>query len=878
MKRYYISSIFLSTLLGLACSSQSFAQVVSPAPDSLQTTPVRDSIPTTTPAPVAAINPTVTGFLVDSTSGKAVEFASVALYNKQTNQLVTGTVADGKGQFAISNVTPGKYRLEVTFVGYESKRIDPITVSGPLELGVIRLKSDSKTLQEVTVTGQKALIEEKVDRLVYNAEKDITSKGGDASDILRKVPMLSVDLDGNVSMRGSSNIRVLINNKPSTIVAGSVADALKQIPSDEIASVEVITSPSAKYDAEGSGGIINIITKKNNLQGFNLNLDTGVGNRGSMMGLRGNYRTGKMGFTLGGFGRAEYNVKTLSTLDQTSIVENNQILTRQTGDGTNRGLMGRYNLGWDFDISKNQSISAGINYGVRNRTTQQDYMTQIFTNGVGGTQANRDVTSKNNSGTIDMNLDYIHTFKPQQEWSISALYSRNDLINNFDANLLNVGELTGRQRNLNDNLNQEFTLQTDYQTPIKKNQMLEFGLKGIMRKVNSNYEYLLAGPTGDYYQQANNPAGFLDYSQNIAAGYASYTYTTKNKITIKAGTRFEHTIIDAQSNTSSSIAIPNYSNFVPSLNLSKMLKDNSMIKLAYNRRIQRPGIQQLNPNFNAANPQNVTMGNPLLRPELTDNVELALSKTINKVYINAALFGRVTNNSITQVRTPLDTLAGAILTTYQNIGSEHATGINLFAKYDVSSKLSFDLFTNTFYTQLKGTTTGLDGLSIDVKNSGVNFDVGGRIQSTFKNGWGLQAFGMMKGPQVQLQGRMGGFGFYSLGLKKDFTNKKGSIGIAAENFLTSNIRMRTELTSPQFTQVSNMFMYNRGVRLTFSYKIGKMNIQAPRKKTKSIQNDDVKGDGGGADMNNTQGSGGGGAAPSGGAPAGNKPAASAPKR
>src|SRR5690606_12066458 len=175
-----------------------------------------------------------------------------------------GTVADEKGKFVLNKVVAGEYKILNTFIGYANKTISNITLAKgqELDLGAIRLSSNTKTLNEVTVTGQAALIEEKVDRLVYNAEKDITAKGGDATDILRKVPLLTVDLDGNVSLRGSQNIKVLVNNKPSTIIANSVADALKQIPADQIKSVEVITSPSAKYDAEGSGGIINIITKK----------------------------------------------------------------------------------------------------------------------------------------------------------------------------------------------------------------------------------------------------------------------------------------------------------------------------------------------------------------------------------------------------------------------------------------------------------------------------------------------------------------------------------------------------------------------------------------------------------------------------------------
>jgi hypothetical protein len=214
------------------------------------------------PAPKG--NAKITGYVIDSAATQAVEFANIALFNKATNKIIDGAVADDKGKFTMKGLAPGDYKIQISFVGFINKTIDDIKLKkgDDLDLGVIKLNPQMKMLQEVTVTGQKALIEEKVDRLVFNAEKDLTSKGGDASDVLKKVPMLTVDLDGNVSLRGSSNIRVLINNKPSTIMASSVADALKQIPADMIKTVEVITSPSAKYDAEGSGGIINIITKK----------------------------------------------------------------------------------------------------------------------------------------------------------------------------------------------------------------------------------------------------------------------------------------------------------------------------------------------------------------------------------------------------------------------------------------------------------------------------------------------------------------------------------------------------------------------------------------------------------------------------------------
>lgn len=794
-------------------------------------------------APVQG-NSKISGIVLDSAAAKGVEFASIALFNAADNKAIDGTTADETGKFAISKVAPGSYKLMISFIGYKDKAVNVKVEKGKdVELGSIQLASSVQNLQEVTITGEKSLIEEKVDRMVFNAEKDITSKGGDASDLLRKVPMLSVDLDGNVSLRGSNNIKVLINNKPSTIIAANVADALKQIPADMIKSVEVITSPSAKYDAEGSGGIINIITKKNNLQGLTLNIDSGVGNRGSNLGLNGSYRKGKMGFTLGGFGRAFYN-KATSVLDQTTYSGGSSFLTNQSSTAKDRGLFGQYSLGWDYDLGKNQALSAGLRYGTRNFIQKQDLTINQYENSVLNNSSLRKVDRKDLSGTVDFNIDYIRTFKPQQEWSISTLYSRTGLTNNFNTDMLNEsGSVDSKLKNENKNENSELTLQTDYQTPLGKNQLFEFGAKGIFRTVNSDFKYLTAGESGDFVLSTTNPSGALNYKQNVAAGYFSYTLSTKNKYTFKLGTRYEYTGITADMGDNKPIDIPAYGNLVPSINVSKALSGSTTLKAAYNRRIQRPGIQQLNPNVNLSNPQSISTGNPALSPELTDNFELGLSTNIKKTYINASVFARQTNNSITQVRMAVDTLQGAIVTTYENIGKQRAYGANIFANVYLTPKWTLNGSIDILHSYLEGQTTGLDGTSVGISNSGFNY--GGRLMSqiSLQNGWGLQAFGFYRGKEIQLQGTRTGFYMYSLGFKKDFPNKKGSIGFGAENFLTKGVRFTSDLTSPQFVQTGTTQLYNRNFKVTFSYSIGKMSFNAPKKKTKSVNNTDVVGGG-----------------------------------
>lgn len=842
----------------ICCSTLSFAQQPPAGPP--QGARPAAAIPGTANPDAPRGNGKITGVLTDSTTSKPVEFATIALISVQTGKPIDGTTSDEKGKFALTKLVPGEYRLQVSFMGYQNKetRILKIERGTDINVGNVALSPDVKTLKEVNVVGQAAMIEEKVDRLVYNADKDVTNKGGDAAEVMRKVPMLSVDLDGNVSLRGSTNVRVLINNKPSTIVAASVADALKQIPADMIKSVEVITSPSAKYDAEGSAGIINIITKKNTLQGLTLNVDAGVGNRGSNLGLNGNYRAGKMGFSLGGFGRANYNMKGKFENTQRSFFGDVTTETRQTADSKNQFLFGNYQLGFDYDIAKNQSLTATLRYGAQNGKTSQNLATVFFPGGLLPNETSRrDVDVKNLSGTVDLNVDYTRTFKkPQQELSILTQFSRNNRTNDYEAELFgNSAIITGRDRNDNLSYNQESTIQIDYQTPIKSNQQLEFGGKGIFRQVDSDYKYFVStGPDGAYGQDPLRPNNGLDYNQNVAGTYVSYTYTSKTKYTIKAGTRYEYTMIDANFRSETpgqTIDIPSYGNLVPSINISKTLKGGKTVKVAYNRRLQRPGIQFLNPNVNAANPQNITFGNPYLEPELTDNVELSSSVFIKKTYLNFSLFARRTDNSIESVRTT--SREGVITTTYQNIGHKENYGANVFGNINLFSKWQLGGGVDTYYSYI---TNNSPTPSLNASNSG--WVVTGRLFTnlTLKNGWGVQGFGFMQGRSVQLQGYQSGFGFYTLGIKKDFKDDKGqtkgSLGLAGENFLTNRFKMQTELSSPTFQQNNINYIYNRGVRLTFSYRIGKMSFDQPQRRKKSVNNDDVKDGGGQQDSGNNR--------------------------
>lgn len=822
----------------------------------------------------------ITGVVVDASDEKPVEFATVALTEPGSDKPMDGTVCDEKGKFSLQKIADGKYDVVISFIGYETQRVE-VELAGKdnhVDIGTISLSPTSKVLNEVTVEGQKDLIEERVDRTIYNAENDATTRGGDATDVLKRVPLLTVDLDGNVTLRGSQNVRVLINNKPSTIAASSVADALKQIPAEQIKSVEVITSPSAKYDAEGTGGIINIITKKNTLEGATLNINSSAGIRGSNLGLNGNYRRGKFGISLGGWGRGNYNVRgafenwqqTFSTDEQGNPVET---VNTQKSNNKNNGLFGNYNLGLDYDINKYNLLTGSARFGMRNWNNYQNGLfTQQFTNDALTQASLRDVRTTDNSANLDVNFGYTRLYeKPQREFSVLALYSRNDRVNDFTNHILYDSLRPGEMRTKNENqsLNEEMTLQVDYMTPIGTNQLVEFGGKEILRKVSSEYQYFTAeGADGPFVPEVSRAlSNTFYYNQNVTSAYASYTYNTQKAYSFKGGVRYEYTTITANFQGEQEIDIPAYGVLVPSINVSRKLKNGNMIKASYNRRIQRPSIQFLNPNIQAPNPLNATIGNPNLNPEYTNNYEVGYSTFIKGTSLNLSAFGRNTNNAIQSVRTLVDNVAhdpDTILTNYENIGREDAYGLNLFINVNIGGKLMLNGGTEVYYAAL--TNNSPDPL-YNASNEGwvVSYRLFGGYN--MENGWGLQLFGFYRARQVQLQGFQGAFGFYSLSVKKDFKNKRGSIGVGAENFISPVFKIKNNLTSPTINQRSVVELYNTSFKINFSYTIGKMSFenQQPRRRRRSISNDDLK-DGGGDGGGIEQPAGGGGQVPAGGAP------------
>ncbi|GHN02003.1 TonB-dependent receptor [Cytophagales bacterium WSM2-2] len=761
----------------------------------------------------------ISGVITDSLTSKPVEFATITVLDP-SGKAVNGTLCDDHGRFVISKMPKGNYQLAISFVGYATKKMSiQIPDKGSeINVGTIALSPSMQVLREVVVEGQKTLVEEKVDRTIYNAEQDATTKGGDATDVLKRVPMLTVDVDGNVSLRGSSNVKVLINNKPSTISANSVADALKQIPADMIKTVEVITSPSAKYDAEGSGGIINIVLKKNTLEGTFFNSDITVGSRGSNVGVNTAYRKGKMGISLGAFVRPTYNV--IGDFSNEQLTKSaDTTLNTQSAHTRNDGMQETYNFAWDYDINKNNSLTASVRYGERNQNSYQDQLaTNSYQHDALTSSKLQNIVSTNTGNNFDASLTYTRKFaKKERELNFLGIYSRNNQTNGYVNNTLATDQSV-LQRNKNDNpgYTQEMVFQLDYQEPIKENHLLEFGGKATIRNVQSDYAYFVAtGTNGTYTPDNLHPSTGFNYDQSVSAGYASYTFTA-NEYTLKAGSRYEYTSINAHFKGQPDISIPSYGVMVPSINLSRKLKNGNLLKVAYNKRIQRPNLRDLNPNLQASNPKSATQGNPNLKPEYTDQYEIAYKTNLKEATINMSVYVRYNTNDIQSARI---IKGDTIISIAQNIGTEANYGGSFFVTIPVSQKFTVNAGTDVFYRILKNNSNDVN-LNASKQGFTPNFRLFGNYN--FSNGWSFQFFSSYQGRSYNLQGYRTSPINHSVSMKKNIWGKNGSITVGVDNFATPSYQVYSQINSALLSQTSTNTLHNFIVKASFSYKIGKV--------------------------------------------------------
>lgn len=783
----------------------------------------------------------ISGQVLDGLSGAPVEFANIALFERGSTKPVDGTITDVKGNFRLKNIRNGRYKISVSFLGYNTMDIDSVVIAEgktAVDLGKINLESKAHLLNEAQVDGEKQLIETRIDKLVYNAEKDITVKGGNATDVLRKVPMVQVDLDGNVMLQGTQNVKVLINNKPSSLTAGSVAEAMKMIPADEIEKVEVITSPGAKYDAEGTGGIINIITKKKNIQGWSGMINAGAGTKSSNLFGNASYRQGRFGSALS-FGAWGYT----GTGELTTTRTTPYSILRQDGDNKNSGFGPYTLLSLDYDFNSKTNLAGSLrmsNWGNRSNGITDNYFS--YNNSAFFKLYANDYYSKTDGLNLDGSIDFKRSFKKkEQELSVSAQLTDSERDTEYEIERLDsLGRTYYKENSLNTSNNREFTLQADYSHPFSKSFSVDAGAKAIRRMVKSDYDYRIYDFPSDAFMKDAARSNVFDYDQDILAAYTQASLMIK-KFGIRSGLRYEKTDVGGSFSNSLKSISSNYENLIPNLTLSYTRPSKFTLKLSYTQRIQRPGLTFLNPYINQSDSINISYGNPDLTAEKSHAFEAGWNLFRKFGSINTSVYHRFTNNAIESIRF-IDT-SDVYVTTYDNIGKNYSTGLSLGLNVMWKMKLFMGSNFNIYYYKVKSS-----GLSTDLSNDGINYNISLYGSYKFSKRWGVQAFGNWNGPRYSVQGKSTSFFYYNMSARREFKNEKGGIGLGLDNFATWYMNFRNEYSGPGFDYNNNNRVLFLGVRLSFDYRFGKMEFNQQRRK-KGVKNDDLKEDGQGGMMN-----------------------------
>jgi hypothetical protein len=782
-------------------------------------------------------NYSIKGIVIDSSTNKFLDYVTVNLKSAEDKSLKT-SLSKANGAFEFLKLPEGKYKITLASIGYQSKAI-PVTVNAAhpeVDLGKISIATASTSLKEVTVVADKPLVKQEVDRIGYDVQADPESKSQTVLDMLRKVPLVSIDADDNIQVKGSASFKVLINGRPSSLVARNPKDVFKSMPANTIQKIEVITTPPAKYDSEGLAGILNIITNKKIDNGYNGN----IGARynfpyGPGANVNFTIKQGKLGFQ--GFGGINFNNAPATTSG--SLLQglgNAPTRLVQSSRNRNQGSFkhGSSELSYEIDSLNLLTGSFGTHGGSFDVTTTQ------FSNLYDQSGSLSQAYNLNNEGSsgytgYDMGLNYQLGFKKNKEQLLTGSYKYTLSGYDQDNQMLNTERVNYNEtdfpdiKQINSSGSKEHTVQLDYIQPFKLIN-IEGGVKGILRNNFSDYEQSSRNFISQKFEPDSDQTNQFDYQQNVFGIYNSYQVKLKDW-GVKAGLRLERTVVDADFTSTLTTVKQDYNNFIPSLSVQRKFKDMSSLSLGYTQRIERPGIWQLNPFVNRVNRQFISYGNPDLHPVLNHSFELTYSK-FKKGSVNLSLSYSFANNTVENVVTLND--ENISLQTWENLGKNRNLGTNMSVNYPITSKFNVNLNSRLSYKWIEGIYNGQL-----FKNDGAEGYVFSYAGYRFEKGWRAGLNAGYYSPSVLLQGKSNSVFFTSFSVNKEFLNKKATLSFSANNPLTKFRRFERDLNTATFIQSSYSNFFFRSMNMNFSYRFGKLK-DSIKKNRRGINNDDVK--------------------------------------
>lgn len=763
----------------------------------------------------------IQGRVINQKDGKIIEYATIRIYKEADSSMVTGGVTDSTGRFNISIDKKDNYYALVNFLGFKEKAISNINFekNKTVDLGTVELSMDEELLEEVVVESEYNNVEYHLDKKVVNVDNQVTAQGGSAVEVLENIPSVQVDIDGNVSLRGSTGFLVLINGKPSVL---DPTDALRQIPASSIQRIELITNPSSKYIPDGVGGIINIILKKSRANGFSGNLNGNVGSFGTY-GLDAlfNYKKDKVTLTFGGDYNQRKNLTDFSddreTLlnDTTTFQYSEGIGNRQRGGGSGR-------IGLDVDFTENDLFSIEGRVGIWNMQRGRE-STYTTTTDPADTSLNEFVTGLSKYGGLygNASINYIHKFKKEKhEISLQGTYGYRNNAEFNESYLYPFRNGPVYQASRLDEVGPSHRVDTrlDYSVPFAKTFGIDMGLQFRYNYSAddidiSEYDTIVGDMVIDP-QKSNE----ISYTRYVPGAYFIIKGEVKN-FGFQAGVRGEYTYRDVRSFTQDSTVSVRRMDFFPSVHLSYNFKKDFQMMASYTRRINRPRGWNLEPFVTWTDLFNVRQGNPELLPEYIESFELNMIKTWKKVRLSFETYYRLTNNRIQRIQSAYED--GVILTKWDNVGRDHSLGLEALANFTIFKWWELSLNGNGFFYRIDGFANGEDIFT-------QSFNWNARISMTFKVKKSLrfQIDGNYNSPSVTTQGRDEDYFVVNLGIRADFLKKTLTVSANVRDMFATGRRISI---SEDPTFYSYRYRFNRAPQFMINISYRFNNFKQKRK-------------------------------------------------
>ncbi|WP_341228112.1 TonB-dependent receptor [uncultured Arcticibacterium sp.] len=763
----------------------------------------------------------ITGKITDAETNTALGFSSVRVFSAKDSSLIDGNISNEEGKFTFS-LPFGQYHVNVEFMGYESLNTPSISVNAAnknIDLGALELVSSTNSLDEVTVRAEKSSMELSLDKRVFNVGKDLANAGGSAAEVLINIPSVNVAVDGTVSLRGSSNVRILIDGRPSGLVTFKGGAGLQQLQASMVERVEIITNPSARYEAEGMAGIINIILKKDRKQGFNgsFELSTGLPTRyGVAANL--NYRKDKLNFFVN-YGLS-YNVSPyLSELYQEVEDGDQTRILQQDGEGEVTGFNTNVRAGLDYFFSEKSILTASYLLSRANGQRYTENAYQDFINSVNNPIANSlRIQEEDEIEPIGETVVSYKRLFEKKGHELTASFRFLDHSETSDQLFTQTGNLangqvdptnTFVQKSLNDEFEKQFLYQLDYIQPISAEGKFEFGARSNFRKmVNDYFVNTVSGSS----ENASIPEldNLFRYNEQIHAAYAIFG-NKQNKISYQAGLRSEWTNIATILEKTNERNPRKYVNLFPSAHLTYDLPKDHAIQLSYSRRIRRPQYNDLSPFYTVSDSRNFFSGNPDLNPEYSDVFELGHVKYFDKGSFTSSIYLRQTDDVIERIRT-VD--SDGLATTFpENLNSAQAYGIEFTSTFEPTKWWKLDLNVNAFHGETDG--TNINETYLTETNSWFARQTS---RFTLSNDIKIQFRANYNAPQRGAQDLRKAIYFFDFSASKGLFENKGTLSLSILDILNSRVN-RFEGFGPNFTTVGKSQRTRRSAVLTFNYRL-----------------------------------------------------------